>query len=92
MDVINTFIEDLLSAGASPNDCMELLAKKLKVQKPRSRHLFFQSDAWARRSVNNPFTQEFLDIMAEDATEVTRENGKVVSVKIDLNKNKSGTS
>ncbi|MDW3196553.1 MAG: hypothetical protein R8G66_29525 [Cytophagales bacterium] len=86
-DEISAFVEDLLCAGASPNFCMELLSKKFDLPINHARHMFLQTETWARRGSNNPFTQQFLDMLAEeDDAEVTRENGRVVSVKIDLKK------
>lgn len=82
------FIADLKAVGASPIDTMKILREKLDIGLGEAKQITFNSDSWRHlESSVNPFTQDFLDQAAKDpnATDVEYENGKVISVKFNLN-------
>ncbi len=82
------FIADLKAVGTSPIDTMKILREKLDIGLGEAKQITFNSDSWRHlESSVNPFTQDFLDQAAEDpnATDVEYENGKVISVKFNLN-------
>lgn len=84
---VNDFIRDLKTAGANPGTTMKILTKKLGVNLLKSKELVFTSPSWRHLdSGHNLFTEEFLKIAALDADEVNIVDGKIISVKIDLNK------
>jgi hypothetical protein len=84
---VNDFIRDLKAAGANPGMTMTILTKKLGINSLQSKELVFTSSSWKHLdSADNPFTQEFLKITAVDADEVNIVDGKIISVKIDLDK------
>ncbi len=81
---IKTFISDLKAAGASLKMSMDLLNEK-RGMGPKAYWVIKDSGCWPELH-NNPFTQDFLDIAAEseEAIKVTKENGVVTSVKLDI--------
>jgi len=88
---VNDFIRDLKVAGANPGMTMNILAEKLGVNLSESKELVFNSPSWEHLYPgDNPFTQEFLKMAAADADsdDVHTVDGKIVSVRIDLNKDK----
>ncbi|MBN8649777.1 MAG: hypothetical protein J0L67_00005 [Cytophagales bacterium] len=71
----------------NPGTTMKILTEKLGVNMLKSKELVFTSPSWRHLdSGYNPFTEEFLKIAAIDADEVNIVDGKIISVKIDLNK------
>jgi hypothetical protein len=81
---INDFIKDLKAAGANPGTTMSILTKKLGVNLLQSKEVVFASPSWRHLdSDENPFTEEFLKVIAEDANKANIADGKIVSVKKD---------
>ena len=82
---IEDFISDLKRAGSNPIITMKIIVEKLNIDFGKAKDIVFNSSAWNfLYSQPNPFNQEFLDIASEDADEVERIDGKVVSVKYKL--------
>lgn len=80
-DDINEFISELKTAGASLVETFKILADKLKINTGLAYDITRNSSPWAHIfNVDNPFTQEFLDLASEDADEVEIKDGKVVSI------------
>ncbi len=89
-DDINKFIFELKNAGASVIDTIKILADKLKIKTGVAYDMTRNSPAWSHIfNVDNPFTQEFLDLASEDADEVEIKDGKVISVTYKLNNDQS---
>jgi len=71
----------------NPAMTMTILTEKLGLNLLQSKELVFASPAWRHLCVgDNPFTEEFLKVIAADADEVNIVDGKIVSVKVDLDK------
>mgnify|MGYP003120138362 CR=1 FL=1 len=84
---IEEFISDLKKAGSNPIMTMKIIVEKLNMDFGKAKDLVFNSSSWSfLYSQPNPFTQEFLDIAAEDADKVERKDGKVISVIYNLKK------
>jgi hypothetical protein len=84
---IEEFISDLKKAGSNPIMTMKIIVEKLNMDFEKAKDLVFNSSSWNfLYSQSNPFTQEFLDIAAEDADKVERKDGKVISVTYNLKK------
>lgn len=84
---IEEFISDLKKAGSNPIMTMKIIVEKLNMDFGKAKDLVFNSSSWNfLYSQSNPFTQEFLDIAAEDADKVERKDGKVISVTYNLKK------
>jgi hypothetical protein len=82
---VNDFIRDLKAAGANPGTTMNILTKKLGLNSSQSKELVFASPSWRHLDPrDNPFTEEFLKVVAADANEVKIVDGKIVSFKINL--------
>ena len=80
-DDINEFISELRKAGANPIDTFKILADKLKINAGLAFDITRNSSAWSHIfNVENPFTQDFLDLASEDADEVEIKDGKIVGV------------
>lgn len=80
-DDINKFISELKTAGASLPETFKILAVKLKINSGLAYDMTRNSQAWVHIfNIDNPFTQEFLDLASEDADAVKIKDGKVVSV------------
>lgn len=80
-DDINEFISELRKAGANVIDTFKILADKLKINTGLAYDMTRNSPAWSHIfNVDNPFTQEALDLASEDADEVEMKDGKVISV------------
>ena len=78
---INEFISELKKAGANPIETFKILADKLKINPDLAYDMTRNSSAWIHLfNVDNPFTQDFLDLASEDADRVDIKDGKVVSV------------
>ncbi len=87
---INEFISELRKAGANINDTFKILADKLKINTGLAFEMTRNSPAWSHIfNVENPFTQEALDLASEDADEVEMKDGKVISVTYKLNNDQS---
>jgi hypothetical protein len=81
------FIRDLKTAGADPGTTMKILIEKLGINLLQSKELVFTSASWRHLdSEHNPFTEEFLKVIAVDADEVNVVDRQIISVKIDLDK------
>ena len=66
---------------------MKIITEKLNIDFGKAKDLVFNSSAWSfLYSQPNPFNQEFLDIASEDADQVERKDGKVISVTYKLDK------
>lgn len=84
---VNDFIRDLKAAGANPGTTMSVLTKKLGLNLLQAKELVFASPSWKHLdSGDNPFTEEFLKVIAADADEVNVVDGKIISVRINLEK------
>ena len=87
---INEFISELKKAGMNIIDTVKILADKLKVSTGAAYDMTRNSPAWSHIfNVDNPFTQEFLDLASENADEVKIKDGKVISVTYKLNNDQS---
>jgi hypothetical protein len=84
---IEDFISDLKKAGSNPIITMKIIVEKLNIDFGKAKDIVFNSSAWSfLYSQPNPFNQEFLDIASEDADQVERKDGIVVSVTYKLDK------
>ncbi|WP_299158795.1 hypothetical protein [uncultured Tenacibaculum sp.] len=84
---IDKFISDLKKVGSNPIITMKIIVKKLNIDFGKAKDMVFNSSAWGfLYSQPNPFNQEFLDIVSENADQVERKNGKVISVTYKLDK------
>ena len=84
---VNDFIKDLKAAGASPGASISILTKKLGINLWECKELVFNSPSWKHLySGDNPFNEEFMKVIAADADEVKMVDGKIISVKIDFDK------
>ncbi|MCG2419762.1 hypothetical protein K8089_12075 [Aequorivita sp. F47161] len=80
-DDINKFISELKTTGASLIETFKILASKLNINTDLAYDMTRNSPAWSHIfNVDNPFTQEFLDLASEDADEVEIKDSKLVSI------------
>ncbi|MFY0599741.1 MAG: hypothetical protein JXR03_08710 [Cyclobacteriaceae bacterium] len=86
---INSLIKELKSTGSSPIETIKILVERKNLEFGKARDLVFDSPEWSGiREASETFTQQFLDIASEEADEVIEENGRIVSIKFDLTKDK----